>query len=241
MVAGPGLHDIAATRRDLYGLLSRLLLAPAAPADREKLGIPAVLETLATLYGKGAVEPWVRAASRGEAAADIQRRERQDFMDLFATPSASFVKPWESVYRDERRAEDGTRMRGLLRGPSTVAVERAYEEAGAQFDPRGLADLPDNAGVELAFLGHLCERERAAAEDGREAEADAALDRERRFVEEHAARWLPLLGDEIAARAETDFYRGLGAFLRAFIVAEEMLLRSAAPARGGDPMPDPGR
>lgn len=210
-----GIHEVAAARRDLYGLLSRLLLAPPAEADRAALMEPALLEELAAVYGAAAA-PWVRAA-----AARDDRRERQDFMDLLASPTGKFVQPWESVYRDEQVTDEEGRTARLLCGPSARAVACAYRRAGVDYVPSGLADLPDNAGVELGFLSNLCERQRAAADAGQLAEAEALVEHQRQFVEDHAGRWFPVLGDALATRAETDLYRGVGAMLRALIEAEQ--------------------
>ena len=55
---------------------------------------------------------------------------QQEFQDLFLIPLGRYVTPYEAVYRDERVVGEA-RVRGLLMGPSTVAVMSAYREGGA--------------------------------------------------------------------------------------------------------------
>ena len=121
------------------------------------------------------------------------------------------------------------RVARLLCGPSSRAVACEYRQAGVSYAPKGLADLPDNAGVELGYLSCLCELQRAAVDGGRLEEAETLVEAQRRFVGAHASRWLPVLGDAIASKADTDLYRGVGAMLRAVLEAEARLLGASGP------------
>jgi ferredoxin len=84
--------------------------------------------------------------------------------------------------------------RGLLLGAETAQVERFYHAAGLAV-PEG--DLPDHACLELAFLARLAQQAEADA-------AHAAQWRriERQFARRHPSRWLPQVGQTLAASGD---------------------------------------
>lgn len=82
-------------------------------------------------------------------------------------------------------------------GPEMTAAARLYRAAGLE---SASAELPDHAAVELAFLAAL-------------AEAGWA-EWEQRFLADHAGRWLPQLGQALAASGDA-VYAPIGGLLAA--------------------------
>ncbi|MFQ5398839.1 MAG: molecular chaperone TorD family protein [Anaerolineae bacterium] len=82
-------------------------------------------------------------------------------------------------------------LNGRFLGPETFALKALYREAGLEIAG---AELPDYAAVELDFLAFLAEQEAAAALDGRSWRQVRRL-----FIKEHAGRWLPQVGRQLAA------------------------------------------
>ncbi len=78
---------------------------------------------------------------------------------------------------------------GRLAGPQMFAVEKAYRDAGLA--PQS-SELPDHASLELAFLAFL-------ADGDPEADSHPAYPgpREKRFLRQHAGKWLPNLGKQL--------------------------------------------
>jgi len=127
--------------------------------------------------------PAATALTRLPAEPPAERRAR--YAALFG-PAAGPPRFWlyESAF-----------LGGRMVGEATFAVAKCYAAAGLQVDG---GELADHAALELAFLAHL-------AEQG---------DRPtyRRFLDEHALRWLPALGRGLAA-AGAPVYAAVGGLL----------------------------
>ncbi|MDO8691639.1 MAG: molecular chaperone TorD family protein [Dehalococcoidia bacterium] len=149
----------------------------------------------------------------------------QDFNDLFAVPLGRYVTPYESVFQDEREI-DGVRIQGLLVGEATLDVMRLYREAGAAIG-KDYLDLPDNVGLEFAFMEFLCRREQETRGEGGASQLPEVLMLQRRFLEDHLARWVPQLCDRILENAQTAFYKTIASLAQAFIYSEEKTLKQA--------------
>ena len=134
------------------------------------------------------------------------------------------MTPFEDVYRGIRR--DGKQERGPLLGERAVAVKVIYREAGAQMD-QACKELPTHIGVELSFMGFLCERE-AVTIDERDEDECSEDDKARRkatsianisknFCSEHLNNWFPQLNQAIQEKAKSHFYRGLAQLTEDFL------------------------
>ncbi len=82
-------------------------------------------------------------------------------------------------------------VNGRFLGPETFALQALYREVGLEIVG---AELPDHAAIELEFLSFLAEQE---AEDVGQAQQWYAA--RRRFLKQHAGRWLPQVGRRLAA------------------------------------------
>lgn len=209
------LRGLVEARGEMYAFLSALYLQPPSEGLMAKVLEEGSLEELARLLGEEAVGPLRGFARQFEGDVEGLRRE---YDELFHVPLSRYVTPYEAVYRDERVVE-GKAMKGLLMGPSTLAAQRAYREAGVGLSA-GCKELPDHIGVELAFMDLLCRKEREAWEREATAEARDWLRRERDFLREHLSRWVPALCREICQKARNDFYRGVAGLTREFVRLE---------------------
>jgi len=120
---------------------------------------------------------------------------------------------------------------GHLIGPPTGQVAAIYRSFG--LDAAG-GDLPDSAGVELAFLGYLAKAEAQRAGDP--IQAARWRHEQRRFLEAHVLTWIPRLGLSLA-RAGDPFYGPLGQFLADFLAEESGRLRPAPTGTGAGRLP----
>src|SRR6056297_2041198 len=120
---------------------------------------------------------------------------RTEYTRLFIGPAGPPCPPYESVYRD---GDDPDEL-GPVRGPSTVAVTRWYDEFGIRPAPDH-SDLPDHIATELEFAAYL-------ADEG----FDERLDQ---FCDEHLNAWteefLRLVEDETCEQ----YYKSLAATTR---------------------------
>ena len=96
---------------------------------------------------------------------------------------------------------------GRFPTPTTFAVQAQYHQAGLELS----GELPDHAAVELEFLSFLAGREEE--ETGQAHKWRAAR---RRFLKEHAGRWLPEVGQRLSA-ADNPAWSAVGILLTAVL------------------------
>jgi TorA maturation chaperone TorD len=102
---------------------------------------------------------------------------------------------------------------------ASVAVRQAYAESGVDL-PEEVRDQPDFIGLELDFMRHLTEKEAQAWSGGDREGALKALEKERAFLEEHIARWIPRFSEVMVEEARLDFYRGIARMTKGFVLDE---------------------
>jgi TorA maturation chaperone TorD len=205
-------QDMEARAR-IYGLLSAVYLRPLSADLLRQIVAEDFLEALASLFDPGAVAELRRFAGGDREGGDLASLE-QEYMDLFAVPTGRYVTPFEDVYRG-----------GPLMGARAVDVIRRYREAAAQMT-EACDELPTHIGVELSFMGFLCDREAQAFRSGDsppdEAERPNGTSTQYRalqiqFLENHLNAWFPQLSRAIQGRARTDLYRGLARITEEFL------------------------
>jgi TorA maturation chaperone TorD len=208
-------------RGNMYKFLSAAYLEPPGEAFVAPLVTDGFVDGLEKFFGPAGVHDLRQFA--GTFQGDYQGLD-QEFQSLLMVPRGRYVTPYEAVYRDEREI-DGARVGGLLMGPSTVAVQQLYREAGMAV-AESFKDLPDHAGLELACMESLCRAEVGAGEeDGAEAVRRArAL--QRRLLKDHLLEWVPSLCARIREYAPGPFYRGIATLTEVFLrqEAEELAI-----------------
>lgn len=209
----------AAARGDMYRFLSAAFLAPPS----ERLVAPFLsgefLKEIAGTFGPAADADLCLFARQFQG--DYERLD-QDFQSLFMVPLGRYVTPYEAVYRDEREVGD-TRIRGLLMGPSTLAVKQLYREAGMTIS-EDYQDLPDHVGLELACMEFLCQAERQAWEREDPTEVRRVRHLEGRLLHDHLLQWVPALCQRIRENASGPFYRGIAGLTLAYLSQEAKTL-----------------
>ena len=216
--------DRVQARGNLYALLSLCFLEKAsatvrdwvsgdlAAAFQESLDLlPSSVESGAAL---GRLER--EAQARGESHLDEIRRELElERQRLFVGPAKLPCPPYESVYRTDVPAEE----RGLLMGEAAADVRRRYREVGLDLAP-DQHDLPDHISSELEFMHFLCRREVEALERNDEDEAAAWHARQRSFVHDHLAVWVPRFCADVVQATNEPFYAAVAALCQEHVLAE---------------------
>ncbi|MBI4184122.1 MAG: molecular chaperone TorD family protein [Proteobacteria bacterium] len=175
------LAALARSRSQNYWLLARLFATPPDEAlvielrGAMRAGAPAGREPLS---GDLAA---LRLALGGGDPAGLAARLAVEYTRLFRGLKEGHgpAPPYESVHRESR-----------LMGETTLAVMRAYNEAGFGTIDSALGPQ-DHIGAELRFMSMLCFDEGSAWDTGTSREAVVILGRERRFLDEHLLRWVP--------------------------------------------------
>ncbi len=163
-----------------------------------------------TFAGDDPVLAGLRAMSadlaRGiDEEVDFAQRLQAEFTRMFEGPGRMPVVPFASFYLSRSKT---------LMTQETLAVRTCYLEAGVAVE--ALNRMPDDyLGAELEFLYFLTQEALNAGGRGDRAMVDLRLDQRRRFVENHFARWVPLLADNLEKATVEAGFRGLAASLRA--------------------------
>ncbi len=186
---------MGALRSDLYMALAEALADPP-----DWLALPGSEWPLYSFSSKlSPSSPDARHAmakiQRIPAEPLAMRQERYDA--LFSGPGRPRFWLHESLYRS-----------GKLFGPETVEVEAIYRAAGLV--PVG-AELPDHASLELAFLAYIAQQQSISGEETRPWQ-----EIERKFIQQHAGRWLPALGRDLAG-SQDEVYAPIGQFLAGWL------------------------
>lgn len=104
------------------------------------------------------------------------------------------------------------------------------QEITAIYHQSGLGQSPDAnerldyIGIELAFVEQLAQEEAVAWESGDEPLARDLLARQKAFLLDHLANWVPDFIEKAQDFAKTDFYRGHLLMLRGFIIEQQEIL-----------------
>lgn len=199
----------------MYRFLSAAFLQPPNEAFVTPLLADGFIAELEETFGATAVadlRSFVREFQGDYVSLD------QEFQDLFMVPLGRYVTPYEAVYRDEREAGE-TRVRGLLMGPSTLAVKQLYRQAGAAISEH-FKDLPDHVGLELACMEFLCQAEARAWDKEDLDEMCRVRGLQRRLLQEHLLQWIPALCERIRERAAGPLYRGIASLTEAYLQQE---------------------
>ncbi len=206
---------LAAARGQLYAFLASAFLRPPTARSVSPILDGALLSGLAGQFGADAVVEFERFRTTFDQ--DWNALD-QEYQSLFTVPLGRYVTPYEAVYRDAR-IMDGEVVRGLLMGPSTLAVKAIYRDAGVEVAD-DVRELPDHIGLELGCMEVLCEAEARAREEGDGSGVERATALQRRLLHEHLLQWVPALCERIRANARGPFYRGIVALTGAFLDQE---------------------
>jgi putative dimethyl sulfoxide reductase chaperone len=204
-----------AARGQLYRFLAGAFLRPPTTSFVAPFLDAEVLGQLEARFGSDALAELraFRETFQGDYAA-----LDQEYQQLFMVPLGRYVTPYEAVYRDER-VVGGEVVRGLLMGPSTLAVTQLYREAGLEI-AEDFLELPDHVGLELACMASLCGDEARARERGDDDGVARARELEERLLGAHLLGWVPSLCARVRENAAGPFYRGIAALTEAFLRQE---------------------
>jgi len=105
---------------------------------------------------------------------------------------------------------------------TVVSLDQEYASCGFALSA-DLEEPPDHAGVELAFMSLLCEKEESAWRTKNVADALSLLGRERGFLERHLCRWFPEFAGCVRSKGSGVYARAAEA-ARIFMASDGDLL-----------------
>ncbi len=190
--------DLAALRQMSYSLLSAVFLGnwrdTADLIGDTASEVLAVSGWAADMSFYPALSEFLRAISDPDSGSLSEVENK--YQRLFGpTPSTNPVPLSETSYLVPGAEETGWIL---------ASVERHYASAGIQ-STSASGNVPDHIAVELEFVAFLCgcEADAWTADDFKEARR--MQDRQRRFLDQHMSKWVPILLREVAAHGDKLF------------------------------------
>lgn len=197
------MQAVAAGRAQTYAILAALYTAPPSVELTELIRAGGLRQE-----GNSALAAAANALTESSAADLPEAEIAAEHTRLFVLPSG--VVPHESNYLDENRR---------IGGHVTVAVQRVYEAAAAQFT-KDCLELADHIGVELEFMKFLCDLEAQFWQADNEEGLRKCLAFQTGFLENHLLRWQRALCEQVLEATELDLYRALACLTLEFLEAE---------------------
>jgi TorA maturation chaperone TorD len=149
---------------------------------------------------------------------DLLKDLAVEYARIFLGPG-KHISPHESVHH---KRDDG--QWGQLWGLSTAEVKKEIESAGLSYQAE-YTGLPDHISVVLEFMQQVTLAEQTAWEDGNRNLAFVCLEKEKEFIEEHLAGWIPVFCEKVIKEAELPFYREISRLTWRFIEFEKEELK----------------
>jgi TorA maturation chaperone TorD len=199
--------EVASKRSKVYGLLTAVYREEPNPALLRQFKDARFRAALSSLGVD--LEDKFFSLSEEELIEDLA----VEYARLFVGPG-KHISPHESVHL---KNEEGG---GLLWGEATAKVKKFIESAGFEYKS-DYCEIPDHIAVELEFMQGVTERECRAWNQKDNDGVFSCLETEKKFIDEHLVRWVPLFCEEIISYAELPFYREMGKLTKRFIEFEK--------------------
>ncbi len=199
--------DMARHRSNIYSLLAVTFREEPTSAFIKQFKNPEFLDVLSSIGIK--IETGFLKQPEEKLLEDLSI----EYARLFLGPG-KHISPHESVHHER---DDGDW--GRLWGKSTVEVQKFIESTGLTYKPE-YSGIPDHISVELEFMQELTKREAEAWEEDDINGALSCLNIEKRFIDEHLIRWIPILCEKVILEADLSFYIEIARLTKSFIQSE---------------------
>jgi TorA maturation chaperone TorD len=146
----------------------------------------------------------------------------KEHLRLFVGPGHIPCAPYEAVHRKDRPAFE----RGLVMGPSTAEVRRAYLAAGLEVS-KTYTDLPDHIAAEMEFMHFLCAEEARFEKEGNRQGAEKMKGMQVEFHKKHLEPWVEDFADCVLRSTTSPFYKAAANVLKQFVKREADYLGAA--------------
>lgn len=143
-------------------------------------------------------------------------RLREDYVRILRGVSKQHgpPPPYESVYRS-----------GSLMSDHASEVLTIFRQYGLEV--KG-TEPPDHIGFELAFMGHLCNKEEEYLIEGNFEMADSLASSQTRFLSDHVLKWVPQFCNEVL-KYDNGLYGALASLTASWLDLEERRLNEERP------------
>jgi TorA maturation chaperone TorD len=213
------LAPLANHRATIYGLLAAIYRQEVSSGFLKQIKDPQFLKVLSNL----GIE--LNNGFFNKPEKELLEDLAVEYARLFLGPG-KHISPHESVHHKKENAQSGQ-----LWGESTAEVKKIIESSGLEYQPE-YTGLPDHISVELEFMQQVLQREEQAWEAEDKEMAHRCLENEKKFIEEHLARWVPNFCEKVIQEADLPFYREMARLTQTFIEFEKEELNKQMDDKG---------
>jgi len=206
------MKELAGHRSNIYGLLAAIYRREVTSYLLQQINDPSVLGVLSHLGIK------LNNGFLDKPEHELLEDLAVEYARLFIGPG-KHISPHESVHH---KRDDG--QWGQLWGPSTAEVKKFIESAGLSYQSE-YTGLPDHISVELEFMQQVIHAEQKAWGDGEINLVLVYQEKEKIFIEEHLAGWIPDFCVKVIEAAKMPFYREMARLTWSFIEFEKQELK----------------
>lgn len=203
-------------RGEAYWFLSSLIAAkPEGEALARMVGLAAQADD-----AESGMAGQILSALRGEGdLTALAERLAVEHTRLFRGVREGYgpPPPYESLWRE-----------GQLMGETTIAVAKAYLEAGYRHDEQW--GPLDHLAEEMRFMAALCHAEDEAWGAGQVDEAKWSRECQLRFLDDHLLAWLPAYCQALAEQAQEPLYQALARVTAEVLAQDAQQLRDSTKA-----------
>lgn len=207
------LEILAAARVFAYSLLKRVFLEQPNAEFLKLLVEEELLDNFPGLEDDAEIREGLKVTksylARDGSYEGKARVAAVDYTSMFMAPMKKRIvaKPYESIYTSAMKQ---------VWQEETMVVRRIYLKHGLL--PKDVMREPeDHIGYELDFMGRLSERIFRAAKRKKFDKAKEVIEAQREFLEDHLLKWVPEFSRRVRQHASTDYFRGLGMVLPAYL------------------------
>ncbi len=205
--------NVARSRGNIYGFLKSVYHEEITIERLQRIKAPEFKDVMSELGIKLGYDFYNRAEE--ELIEDLA----VEYTRLFLGPG-KHISPHESVYH---KRDDGDW--GKLWGADTVAAKKFIESGGLEYKSE-YTGLPDHISVELEFMQEVTMREAQAWKEKDDDGALYCLKMEKKFIDEHLVKWVPVFCDKVIETAQLSFYKAIARLTKDFISKEEKFLNN---------------
>ena len=144
--------------------------------------------------------------------------DQKELLETLAVDRTRLIRtPFQNAYEPPMEGQYTSKAPNEGVESSLLALKKLYIAAG--YEPDDVGESIDFFAIELDFLRVLCLK-MAETPD----EIPALLKDQKKFLEDHPARWIKFYVEAAAPHAQTDFYKGWLMFMEGFLELEKDLL-----------------
>lgn len=197
-----GLKEQTEARRSMYSFLARTF--------REEADVPFIEELKAACSPDDELLGGLAASLAGSDTESKRVELASDYARCFLGMHSDPVSPFESVWVSDAHL--------MMQEPRDEVLEMYRSEGVDVADSFKLPE--DHIAIEFEFMALLCRRVLDALEENDPVALELAIEKQKAFLRDHLAPWVPDFCEKLRLRSTTAFYKELAHLAQSLIESD---------------------